>query len=291
MKLNDILSPTIRDFRRPLAPMTAATADSDFCHEAVDRGWLTAQQMRHAAQRYRLGRSRSGRTIFWMTDELGQVLDGHIGNGWASRMLRAREPRLLRDWHTEHCLFGLHLLATDRAMRATDCTDWNGQGMIATDGTDWSGQGMRATDGTDWNGQGMRATDRTDWNGQGMRAVAVVELERTAVVLSEIYPDCLWMATTTECFSIDRLEPLQGRRVVVFPSTDETMSNYVFWLEMTELAQRTYKLDIGVSDVLEKNATGEQKQRGIDLVDFLFEQRTTRTDTDDGATDGTDDTD
>ena len=36
--------------------------------------------------------------------------DGHIGNSWVSVMMKAREPKLLRDWHVEHCLFGLHLI-------------------------------------------------------------------------------------------------------------------------------------------------------------------------------------
>ncbi len=110
-RLQDILSPSFKAFRKPHPPMVQPTADSDFCQEVVARGWLTAEQMEHAARRYRLGRSRSGKTIFWMTDDMMIVRDGRIGDRWVSQMLKAREPRLLKDCYTEHCLFGLHLLA------------------------------------------------------------------------------------------------------------------------------------------------------------------------------------
>ena len=42
-------------------PMVVPTDDSDFCHTAVEREWLTKEQMTHAAMHYRLGRSRSGK--------------------------------------------------------------------------------------------------------------------------------------------------------------------------------------------------------------------------------------
>ena len=87
-------------------PMVVPTADSDFCHTAIESGWLTTEQMTHAAMHYRLGRSRSGKTIFWMIDEWGKVRDGRIGNAWASVMFRQRAPDLLKGIPTTHCLFG-----------------------------------------------------------------------------------------------------------------------------------------------------------------------------------------
>ena len=35
--------------------------------------------MAHAAERYRLGKSKKGKPIFWMIDERGIVRDGRIG--------------------------------------------------------------------------------------------------------------------------------------------------------------------------------------------------------------------
>ena len=110
MKLKDILSPSFKDFRKPHKPIVVVSYDSDFCQEVVARQWLTEAQMQHAAEQYRLGRSRSGKTIFWMIDEIGQVLDGHIGSSWVSQMLLQRHPDLLSGIPTVHCFFGEHLV-------------------------------------------------------------------------------------------------------------------------------------------------------------------------------------
>ena len=215
VKIKDVLSPSFRDFQRPLKPMVVVAHDSDFCQEVVAKGWLTKEQMAHAAARYRLGKSNSGKCIFWMIDELGQVRDGRLGTSWVSVMLKAREPELLRGWYAKHCLFGLHLLKP----AATVC---------------------------------------------------VVEAERSAVVLSELFPEHLWMAVMEDTyFTLDLLEPLQANRVVIYPHTDMTQDNFLCWEEMADEARRTYQLDITVSDVLEKHASQEQKQRSIDLLRYL----------------------
>lgn len=85
MKLKDILSPSSKDFLKPIEPMVAVECDSDLCHEVVANGWLSEEQMRHAAERYRLGKSKSGKTIYWMIDEMNQARDGHLGDAWVSR--------------------------------------------------------------------------------------------------------------------------------------------------------------------------------------------------------------
>ena len=88
MRISEIMTPSFRELRqelglpRPAKAVVQVSADSDFCREVVARGWLTEEQMAHAAERYRLGRSKSGRCIFWMIDEMGRVYDGHIGNSW-----------------------------------------------------------------------------------------------------------------------------------------------------------------------------------------------------------------
>ena len=74
-----------------------------------------------------------------------------------------------------------------------------------------------------------------------------------------------------EDYCIDLLKPLAGRKIKVFPDTDGTMSNYVSWLDLAKMAHDKYHIDIGVSYYLEEHATAEQKERKIDLVDFLIE--------------------
>ena len=221
-RLSDILSPAIKDFRRPRRPVIEVSTDSDFCRESVSRGLLTQAQMEHAAAQYRLGRSRSGKTIFWMIDDLGIVRDGRIGDAWVSQMMKAREPRLFRWWYVQHCLFGLHLLSLDDSRRNA--------------------------------------------------AVSIVESERSAVILSELLKKNIWLATADRMnFNILSLQPLTGRKVAVFPRTDPLGENYVSWLEMADYARRTLGLDISVKDVLEKNASSSQKERQIDILEYITE--------------------
>ena len=227
-KLKDILSPAFPT-PRPRKPLVTVAYDSDFClwvtdgsHQPDGKPILTEAQMHHAAEQYRLGKSKSGKTIFWMIDECGIVRDGLLGDAWVSSLLKARDPKLLKYWRVQHCLFGLHLTAFTS------------------------------------------------------KAVAVVESQRSAVILSEIFPENIWLATmSNSCFSIDLLIPLKGRKVKVFPNTDETMANYCCWNDICDLARRNYRLDIECSAYLEDQATPAQKHRHIDLVDFIFDHEST----------------
>ena len=95
---------------RPTLFEECRSDDSDLCHELTDRYGFTPEEMHRAAERYHLGRSKSGKTIYWMIDELGIVRDGHLANSWVSQMLKSRCPSFLQDWYPHHCLFGQHLL-------------------------------------------------------------------------------------------------------------------------------------------------------------------------------------
>ena len=111
-RLNDILTPSFRSLGKntPDPQLVVVAYDSDFCQDAVAKGWLTEEQIHHAADSYHLGKSRSGKCI------------GRLGNSWVSQLLKAREPKILREYHARHCLFGLHLLChTD----TTDSTGFN----------------------------------------------------------------------------------------------------------------------------------------------------------------------
>ena len=226
MKLKDILSPSFKDYLKPIAPMVVVGWDSDLCQEVVSNGWLSEEQMRHAVERYRLGKSKSGKTIYWMIDEMNQVRDGHLGDTWVSSLLKAREPKLLQSWHPGHCLFGLHLLTVVEN-----------------------------------------------------KPICVVESEASAVVLSELFPESIWMAYAYPAnMTVDLLEPLQSCIVTIYPQTDPNMEIYLSFLDFADTVRRVYpSMDISVENILEENATEEQKQRNIDLVDFLFESHTDST--------------
>ena len=236
MKLQDILSPHFRKPRKPLTPLIQVASDSDFCQDVVAKGLLTIDQMCHASECYRLGKSKSGRCIFWMIDELGIVRDGHLGGTWVSQLLKAREPKFLQSWHPTHCLFGLHLLSHTEITENTEIKSVSSVKSVVEN-----------------------------------MPIAIVESEASAVVLSELFPESLWMAyVSTPHLAPDLLAPLEGCIVTIYPRTDPTLSTYLFFQEYAEQVRRHYDIHLSVSSLLEDHATPSQKQRKIDLVDFLF---------------------
>ena len=257
MKLKDILSPLFKDYLKPIEPMVVVECDSDLCHEVVANGWLSEEQMHHAAERYRLGKSRSGKTIYWMVDEMGIVRDGHLADTWVSSLLKAREPKLLKSWHPRHCLFGLHLLSHTDLNPLTD----NNLGRYAQNLTKSDSKLYKNIKSV---GSVRSVCDKT---------ICVVESEASAVILSELFPESIWMAYAYPAnMTVDLLEPLQGCSVTIYPQTDPHMEIYLSFLDFADTVRRVYpSIDISIENILEEHATEAQKQHNIDLVDFLFD--------------------
>ena len=232
--------------RRPMWQVRLS-ADSDFCRAMVGCGYLTQEQMQRAVQRYRLGVSRDGGVIFWQIDEDGYLRDGKImyyrsdchrdhdrKPTWTSYLLKA-SGQAPNEWKPEHCLFGLHLLSEERSVK--------GEEGIAR---------------------------RPEGESQS-RTVAVVESEKTAVIMSEVKPDYLWLATggKTE-LNVAKLKPLQHHKVILFPDTDLDGSTYRDWFDVAEAASDVYGHPFTVSSLLEQHATKAQKTAKIDIVDYVF---------------------
>lgn len=95
--------------------------------------------------------------------------------------------------------------------------------------------------------------------------VALVESEKTAVICSLLLPEYIWLATGGKSQFNDRLMVLKGRKVTAFPDIDV----YEEWRKKT----KNYPmLDITISDILERNATPEQRERQVDIADLLLEE-------------------
>ena len=102
--------------------------------------------------------------------------------------------------------------------------------------------------------------------------VCIVESEVSAVVLSVLFPEFLWMAYAELSFvTADLFAPLAGRKVVIYPRTDPGMSGYLFFDELAEEVRMRYGIRISVDALLEEHASDEQKSRCIDLLDFICE--------------------
>ena len=104
--------------------------------------------------------------------------------------------------------------------------------------------------------------------------VAVVEAEKSAVILSEWRPDWLWLATGgLGEVQPEKFRPLRGHRVVLYPDTDPEGTAYRRWCEAAQTVQQQLWWEdcqpIYVSPFLEQHASLEQKQRKIALIDYF----------------------
>ena len=226
--------------------MRCLSMDSQFCEAVVSCGYLTQEQMLHAACHYRLGASRQGGVIFWQIDQEGRVRDGKVmyylsdchrnkahKPTWVSYLLRRRDPFPNAAHETSHCFFGEHLISEKRKVKSEKCNPH-------------------------------------------CCTVAVVEAEKTAVILSELYPQYIWLASGgLGEVQPDKFRALRGCKVILFPDTDPDGIAYSRWSNTAEEVMRSVFWEgsppIRVSRILEDHATEEQKRRKIDLVDFITE--------------------
>ena len=95
------------------------------------------------------------------------------------------------------------------------------------------------------------------------KTIAIVESEKTAIVMSIFLPEFIWLATGSKGnFKLELLEPLKKRNVIAFPDKGE----YNNWLnKATELNAFNFK--IAVSDLIEQT----EFENGFDLADYYFE--------------------
>lgn len=98
------------------------------------------------------------------------------------------------------------------------------------------------------------------------KVVALVESEKSALIASGVYPEYIWLATGGKSqLSIDKLKVLQGRTVIMFPDVD----GFEYWNNKAKEVE-AIGCKVIVSDLLEKNATDEDRANKIDLADWLI---------------------
>lgn len=98
------------------------------------------------------------------------------------------------------------------------------------------------------------------------KVVVLVESEKSAVIGSAIFPGYVWLATGGKSqLREEKLRVLTGRTVLLFPDAD----GYAEWKQRAE--NMTFCKTV-VSDIIEKNATPEQKAAHIDIADWIVFQ-------------------
>lgn len=210
--------------------------------------------MQRAASRYNLGMTRAGHVIFWYQDLQGNLREGKVMTYLPDCHRDKRHKPVTISWllknagllpKTErytYCLFGEHLLTADN--KRTKPPSFARMELAEQQNNKITAQ-----------------------------LVAIVESEKTAIIMSELVPDVTWLATggmqgLSEA-NLLMLKPLAApHRIVLFPDTDTDGETYRHWCDIAaKTAQRG--LQVAVSDVLETCATPEQKARKIDIADLI----------------------
>ena len=254
MKLNEIFGHTFKAISERLYQESfvlyhpnswvnrSLSLDSQFCQAVVNSGYLTFEQLLNATCRYRLGASKNGGVIFWQIDHEGRIHDGKI---------MYYNPDCHRNKRHDPIWVSYFLAKREGKTQGQYTTSHCLFGLHQIDNVK------------------MKQCK----NG---RNVAIVEAEKTAVIMSELYPHYIWLAAGgLGELQINKFRPLRGRKVVLFPDTDPDGKTFASWHKRAqEVMAEPFWEDsppIRVSPVLELHATEEQKQRKIDLIDFLFD--------------------
>ena len=98
------------------------------------------------------------------------------------------------------------------------------------------------------------------------KVVALVESEKTALIGSGALPDYIWLGVGGKSqLCVDKLKVLQGRTVIMFPDVD----GFEYWTSKAKEIE-AIGCKVIVSDLLEKNATDEDRANKIDIADWLI---------------------
>lgn len=99
------------------------------------------------------------------------------------------------------------------------------------------------------------------------KAVAIVESEKSALIATHFMPDFVWLATggIHGCFNADIIGVLKNRAVILCPD----LGAKDVWREKARLLSAVCS-KVVFSDKLEQCATDEQRERGLDIADFLL---------------------
>jgi hypothetical protein len=99
------------------------------------------------------------------------------------------------------------------------------------------------------------------------KMIAICESEKSAIIGSIIFPNYTWLATGGKAKTdLTKYEVLKGKNVILFPDAD----GYNDWCELGR--QLSSICRVIVSDIIEKNATEQEKINKIDVADWLIKQ-------------------
>lgn len=99
------------------------------------------------------------------------------------------------------------------------------------------------------------------------KPVAIVESEKTAIIASVYLPMFIWLAVgSLSNLNVQKCQALSGRNVFLFPD----LNGFDSWKEKSNQISKLMPGTLfKISDYLQTNATDTDKQKGLDLADYL----------------------
>jgi hypothetical protein len=97
------------------------------------------------------------------------------------------------------------------------------------------------------------------------KQIALVESEKTAIVASLYLPDLIWLAVgSLSNLNAEKCTILKKRNVILFPD----LNGFDKWTAKAKELSRI--ATFSVSDLLERNATEQEREQGLDIADYLL---------------------
>lgn len=191
--------------------------------------FMTEKQMKYMGDNYALGATKHKEVIFWQIDTKGCVRTGKIMQYNPETGRRVKHQSGAINWvHNKLKMSGA--LPEDFNLR--QCFFGEHLLKIYPDAT-----------------------------------VCIVESEKSALISSAVFTDCIWLATGgLTNFTVDKCQILRGRTVILYPD----LNAYDKWNKIASQIRNSIEIDISVSSMLENIATQEAKAQGLDVADFMI---------------------
>ena len=197
------------------------------------------QSIDEVCERYKIGSTKGGDVIFWQIDIDGKVRTGKIMQYNPATGKRVHNASGAIDW-VHNKLKRAGTVPQDFNLR--QC--YFGEHLLSS---------------------------------QPDSTIAIVESEKTAIIASVLMPQYIWIAAgNINGLTLDKSSALKGRSVILFPDLSKELPTrptaFVQWSRRAAEIRRVYDCKVVVSDILERIATDEEKESGLDIADYLIRQ-------------------
>ena len=244
-----------------------------------------AERVAEVLARYRTGSTRDGRIIYWQIDELGQVrtgkvmaydLDGHRRKEGQGNVCWVHSLKIggihFDEMLMPQCLFGLHLLNDNDAAEL--------QVNVALPRLNVAGRQVNRNQRLlvnaplarlKVNGYGVEVNDNQ--SSLALQAVIpplvmLVESEKTALLMSLLCPDGVWLATGgKQNLKEAMLWPLVGMEVLLYPDADALADWYTRAMQLNRTLGTRLHIPTWYYDLMNHP---EAKAAGWDLADVII---------------------